>query len=258
MFNKLTNNEENSGYENSAVFYDLFAQNDDIPFYIEYAKKQNSPILDLAAGTGRVTIPLAEAGFKIYSLESSEAMLNQAKKKIALLPNEIKEKITLLKGNMTEFQLDIKFNLIIIPTSFGHCLTTDQQEACLRNIYNHLLDEGIFILDLFPGGILKEKGSFREKPVKLNQDREVIRSGKYSTDFIKQISVYELKFEVYEEGKLIDEIMEHSKVAVIFNREIEMLLKKLGFKIREQYCNWEKIPYEPTIKCKRRILVLTK
>jgi len=63
----------------------LLAQNDDIPFYLEQAKKQNSPILDLAAGTGRVTIPLAEAGFKIFSLESSEAMLNHAKKKITNL-----------------------------------------------------------------------------------------------------------------------------------------------------------------------------
>ena len=247
-----------SGYEKSALYYDLFAQKEDIPFYLEYAKKQKSPILDLAAGTGRVTIPIAKAGYKIYSLESSEAMYNQAKMKISLLLKEVKEKITLLKGNMISFQLDKKFNLIIIPTSFGHCLTTEQQESCLRNIYNHLSEKGIFILDLFPGGTLKEKGFFRDKSVKINQEREIIRLGKYSTDFIKQISNYELKYEIYEKGKLIDEIIEHSEVAVIFNREIDLLLKKSGFKIREQYCNWEKEHYKPSIECKRRILVLTK
>jgi len=234
----------------------LLAQNDDIPFYLEQAKKQNSPILDLAAGTGRVTIPLAEAGFKIFSLESSEAMLNQTKKKITNLSREVRDRITLIHGDMTDFQLEEKFKLIIIPNSFGHCLTTEKQLSCLKCISTHLSNDGLFILDLFPGGTLREKGTFKDNPVKINHNKEVVRTGIYYTDFIKQILELELKFEIYQNAKVIKEITEHSKVAVIFNREINLLLKNAEFEIREQFCNWTKQTYEPNLNCSRRILVL--
>ncbi|NIO00161.1 MAG: class I SAM-dependent methyltransferase, partial [Anaerolineae bacterium] len=45
---------------------------EDIPFYIGYAEETGGPILELACGTGRVLIPIAEAGFKVHGLDLSE------------------------------------------------------------------------------------------------------------------------------------------------------------------------------------------
>ena len=56
------------GYEAAAEFYDLFAKNDDIPFYLDYARRQGSPILDLAAGAGRVSFVLAREGFEVVEV----------------------------------------------------------------------------------------------------------------------------------------------------------------------------------------------
>ncbi len=42
------------GYDGVGEFYDLFTDDSDIPFYIWHAEKMGSPILDVAAGTGRV------------------------------------------------------------------------------------------------------------------------------------------------------------------------------------------------------------
>ncbi|MFX0093376.1 MAG: class I SAM-dependent methyltransferase, partial [Candidatus Hodarchaeota archaeon] len=119
------------GYERSARYYDLFASNDDLSFYKEYATHQGSPILDLACGTGRVAVPLAEDGHEVFGLDISPAMLEAAQTKRINLSEEINRRLTYTQGSMTDFHFNQKFNLIILPASFGHCLTTEEQLACL-------------------------------------------------------------------------------------------------------------------------------
>ncbi|MFX0063082.1 MAG: class I SAM-dependent methyltransferase [Candidatus Hermodarchaeota archaeon] len=255
---EFSKNDLNHGYEKSASYYDLFASNDDIPFYKEYAKQQKSPILDLASGTGRVSIPLAQEGYEVVGLELSPAMLEVTKTKYANLPEEVKKRLIFIQGSMTGFYLNQKFNLIILPSSFGHCLTTEQQLSCLSCVREHLTTTGKFILDLYPGGTLKEKGSFTDNPVSIDNKHVITRSGTYTTDLIKQMQHLKLKFQIYEQNRLIEEIDVDSEVAVIFNREINLLLRISGFRILEEYSNWEKVPYEPSLMCERRILVLGK
>jgi SAM-dependent methyltransferase len=246
-----------TGYDQAAQFYDLFANNDDLAFHFLFAKQQDGPILDLASGTARVTIPLAEKGFTVFGLESSQGMLKIANNKISKLAENIQQRIKLQQGDMVNFTFDMKFDLIIIPNSFGHCLTTNRQRKCLEAVKNHLTDKGIFILDLFPGGTLQKEGSFtNEKP--LDETKKVIRKGSYTTDFIKQIAEYNLEYLLIEENKTIKHFTEYSKVAVIFNREINLLLEIVGLKIVNEFCDWQKNPYRSTPDCTRRILILQK
>ena len=51
-------------YRDAAEYYDLFTVSNDIPFYLSMAEKYGSPILELACGTGRVALKLAEAGYE--------------------------------------------------------------------------------------------------------------------------------------------------------------------------------------------------
>ena len=50
----------------------------DVPFYVAEAKAANGPVLELACGTGRLTIPVAENGVEIVGLDSSPSMLEHA------------------------------------------------------------------------------------------------------------------------------------------------------------------------------------
>lgn len=76
----------NSGYEGKAEVYDLFADTFDLPFYLQYARKKGSPILDIAAGTGRVAFELAHNGFEVTALEKSPSMLAVARRKKKRFP----------------------------------------------------------------------------------------------------------------------------------------------------------------------------
>ncbi|MFW9794655.1 MAG: class I SAM-dependent methyltransferase, partial [Candidatus Thorarchaeota archaeon] len=124
-----------AGYEGIGEFYDVFADNSDLPFYIKYAERLGSPILDIAAGTGRVTFALAHKGFEVVALEQSPSMFSVAKKRLQDIPREVADRITIVEGSMTNFALDKKFRLIIIPTSFGHAMTTEDQLSTLRCIH---------------------------------------------------------------------------------------------------------------------------
>lgn len=246
------------GYEKCAEYYDLFANNDDIPFFLDIAKKCHGSILDLASGTGRITIPLAKAGFSITGLEFSPAMNEIATRKISKLSVATKKRIKLIQGDMISFKLDQLFKLIIIPSSFGHCLTTAQQKSCLVCIHEHLTNNGLFILDLYPGDTINKSGSFSDELRKIDNKSSVKRFGSYVTDFNKKISNYKLIFQIFEKNILIKEIEEESSVAVIYNEDINLLIKNVGFEIINEFCNWKKKLYKPNKNFKQRILVLKK
>ena len=57
----------------------LFADGrEDLPFWISLANEHGDPILELACGTGRVTLALAQAGFSVTGVDTSEGMLKEA------------------------------------------------------------------------------------------------------------------------------------------------------------------------------------
>lgn len=105
-------------YTSDAYFYDIDPREElkaDIPFFIDYASKMKGKVLELACGTGRITIPLAEAGNEIWALEFSEQMLEQFKNKLKKLSKDTVNKIHIIHGDMSDFKIDQKFPLIIIP-----------------------------------------------------------------------------------------------------------------------------------------------
>ncbi|MFX0115422.1 MAG: class I SAM-dependent methyltransferase [Candidatus Hodarchaeota archaeon] len=244
------------GYEKSAQFYDLFANNEDLPFFLELAEniEDFGPILDLAAGTGRVSFALAKAGFSVWSLEKSPAMLTLATKKLNKMSSEVVERVRLIKGDMSAFALDQKFPLIIIPQSFGHCVTTDQQLACLLCIRQHLTKRGICALDIYQGSSFERKSTWEDELRVLDSKRNIKRSGTYEIDPITQLISYQLKYEIFDDEKKIEELEEFSHAAIIYPREANLLIRFSGFSIFAEYGGWNKVPFDHSSRI--RILLL--
>ena len=253
----LKKKEENrAGYEGVAEFYDLFANNEDLPFYLKYARKYDSPILDIAAGTGRISFALALEGFKVTALDRSPSMLAIARQKLETAPLEVASLIEIIDGNMSDFSLNRKYSLIIIPGSFGHALTTEEQLSTLSCIHNHLSDDGVFILDLYPGGAMNEQSKFTDPPATLPGGRTVTRSGIINIDFTTQSFQIELTFQIENPEGKTKTIQVVSNAAVIFNREANLLMRISGFEILEEFGGFDERPY--TQDCGRRILILKK
>jgi SAM-dependent methyltransferase len=132
-------------YQKAAFLYD-FDNRDivkvDIPFYLEYAAKYPGDILELACGTGRVSIILAQNGYKVWGIDLSDSMLEQCRIKLSRQPKAVQDNVWIGKYDMSSFRLNRKFSLIIVPFRGFQSLTTDEaQRSCLKCVYEHLSDE---------------------------------------------------------------------------------------------------------------------
>ena len=114
-------------------------------FYASFVPA-GGPVLELACGTGRLTIPLAEYGVNITGLDNSQAMLAAAQAKATAQGVHP----TLLHGDMRDFSLDTRFDFIFLPNnSLGHLHSLPDIQACFASVRRHLSPAGRFVLEMF-------------------------------------------------------------------------------------------------------------
>lgn len=133
-------------YERVARLYDSYVRTDiDVPFFLREAKKAVGPVLELTAGTGRVSIPLLRAGIDLTCVDSSPAMLDILRDK--LRTEELSAEV--IQADVCELSLNRRFDLIFVPFhSFAEITDPTQQHQALSRIHDHLSDEGRFICTL--------------------------------------------------------------------------------------------------------------
>ncbi len=242
-------------YRDTAKYYEAFATRPDEPFYLEMAKRYSSPFLELGSGTGRITLLLAEAGYRIVGVELSPEMMDIAQENLEKLSEEAQSRVTFHSGDITDFNLNQKFSLIIIPSAFKFLLTLDDQLACLKCARNHLRDEGVFILDLYPGEAMEEDGSNTLGPLEIDGIL-VTKTYKFTNDLNTQTRTWDVTVEIVHSDGDVERIETQSITALTMPREGNLLVKAAGFEIVEEYGGWDFSPYKPDSW--RRILVLRK
>lgn len=102
-------------------------------------------ILDLACGTGSITVPLAKRGYSMTGLDLSSEMLALAQDKC----DEAKVKVRLSEQNIASFQAGSGFDAVICSFDGVNYLTAARDvQSCFARVCEALSDEGIFIFDI--------------------------------------------------------------------------------------------------------------
>jgi len=132
-----------------ARFYDLVYVDVrdavDVNFYLKKIRETTGPVLEIGVGTGRIFRRALAAGADMYGIDNSTSMLKHLRKK---LPPAEHRRVSLQSA--VDFKLDEKFNLILAPFRvFSHLNTIEEQLSALRNIQQHLTNQGLLIFDLF-------------------------------------------------------------------------------------------------------------
>lgn len=137
-------------YDLLAALYDeQYAHyRDDLAFYTRLAADYGSPVLELGAGSARVSAALARAGHQVVALEVSGEMIRRGRERLA--GEGLSEQVRYRQGDMRALELGERFSLIVAPfNAFMHLYTLSDQDAALAGVSAHLTRGGLFALDLY-------------------------------------------------------------------------------------------------------------
>lgn len=138
-----------SDYDGFAPIYDAWAADmtDDIDFYVDLAREADGPIVELAVGSGRVAIPIAERTAKrVIGIDSSSAMLAVARGRAAAAGADL----DLREGDMRDLALEEPAALVICPArALLHLPTWADRRRVFERVAAALLPGGRFAWNAF-------------------------------------------------------------------------------------------------------------
>ncbi|HEX5498487.1 MAG TPA: class I SAM-dependent methyltransferase, partial [Thermomicrobiales bacterium] len=123
---------------------------DDLDFFLNVARVVGDPILELGCGTGRLLVPLAEAGFRVVGVDRSPAMLARAERFAA--EAGVADQVALVETGMTDIDHvpGGPFGLVLIPLNgLLHLASAVEQRQALAAARRSLDPRGQLVLDLF-------------------------------------------------------------------------------------------------------------
>jgi len=144
-----------SGYgEDFSKFYDRF--------FGDYAEKaapvllrffaskadatQNSRVLDLGCGTGRLALRFLEAGYEVTGLDLSTDMLTLAETRCAKY--RIAGKADFIRGDISDFELEGPFAIVLSTyNSMNHLDRKEKLSRCFASVKKCLAQDGLFLFD---------------------------------------------------------------------------------------------------------------
>ena len=234
-------NDDFVSFYSDAQRYDLVmgahASGDQLNFYRRQVARYGEPVLELACGSGRFTIPLANEGVNITGVDISKDMLDLAKLKVS--KNEVN--IRFLQGDMRSFDLGEKFKFIFIPTqSLSHLHTRKDVEDCFSCVRQHLANEGRFLIELFNSSVrMLARESGRRYPVGQYEDpkagSQVFVAEEVSYNAASQVNHIRWFFRDEATNK---ETVLSFEMRQFFPQEIDALVWYNDFLIEHKYGNY--------------------
>src|SRR5216683_1197744 len=219
----------------------------DVAFYRSAARDFGDPVLELGCGTGRITMALAETGKRITGLDLSERMLERAVKKRAELRVEARERVHLVEGDMTRFDLGEKFRLVIIPfRPFQHLLEVQQQVDCLECVRKHLAPGGRLILDVFQTDAERMHDPVHMREMLVTEyktaDGRQVRITERVAAFhrAEQRNDVEMIFSITHRDGRQERLVFAWPLRYFFRYEVEHLLARCGFRVSAEYGDFDK------------------
>jgi SAM-dependent methyltransferase len=137
-----------SPYNPIARLYDAWSASvtEDVEFYVEEARASGGPVVELACGTGRISVPIAQAGISVIGVDASAGMLEVARE-YAATEGVV---LDLRLGDLREPPVPERVPLVLIPfRSLLHMTTEHERLRALRAARELLLPGGRLVFDVF-------------------------------------------------------------------------------------------------------------
>jgi SAM-dependent methyltransferase len=190
--------------------------------------------LELGIGTGRIAIPLAEAGVRVQGIDASEAMVGRlhAKRGGSAIP--------VMMGDFRDFTIDERFRLVyVVFNTFFGLLTQEDQVSCFRSVARHLTDEGVFAMEAFvPDATRWDRGQ-RVSATRVELDEVEIEVSMHDSLAQRTHSHHLI---VREDGVRLYPV----RIRYAYPSELDLMARLAGMRLRERWADWDRSPLAAT------------
>ena len=240
-------------YKAIAAYYDadnarLEMLKHDVPFLLGQLPKKRQDVLELAVGTARAAIPLAQAGHRVVGIDYVDDMLAIARRKrdaVGLTEKELR----LVRQDALKLNLNKRFDWAVILFNTLLAFTTlDELDRVLQNVRRHLKPRGRFFLDVFnPDHSMlareHERGLDRDVFHLPELDRTVFRTTDIARDMSAQRMRITTRYKWFDAfGRPRRETFAFD-MTCIFPRELHLLLERNGFALEHLWGNYDGSPF---------------
>ena len=218
---------------------------EDLDFWLDLAGRYGDPVLELGCGTGRVMVPLAQAGHTIFGLDRDKAMLQVLKERLNRRPVA---NLHFFQGEATCFNLAQKFGLILFPCNTYSTLAEAERAKCLKRVRGHLTPGGAFVASTVNPQVVFDL------PQSSYTEVEEIFPDPESDDPIQASSSWERRRNLFHVSWHYDRLMENGEVERVTLRITHELkdvsgyleeMEQCGLKPVAVYGDFDFSPYEP-------------
>ena len=217
-----------------------------LDFFLDVVRAARGPVLELACGTGRLTIPIAQALARdtarpVSGLDRSRAMLDAARRKAA----DAGASLELHEGDMRHFTLDRRFGVIFVAfNSLLHLATNDELADCMDCVRAHLTPDGVFAFDVFNPNVQLLARSPEERTTQTRIPDAALGEIHVETtmDYDAATQVNRAAWHLSARGRP-DFLTVPLHLRCLFPQELPVLLAASGFRLDERWGDFGREPF---------------
>ncbi|MFS0727681.1 class I SAM-dependent methyltransferase [Paenibacillus sp. 1P07SE] len=199
----------------------------DVTYYAGRLKDTAGRVLEVGCGSGRVLIPLLQAGIQAEGIDNSPAMLASCRNKC----REAGISPVLHEGDMSSFDLDACYDAIIIPGGSIQLIETREHLVqALACYHKHLCNDGILVLDTFLQTDFSQHTTKTRVWENDAQELITLEEKRVEVDLIRQRVISLLKYEKWREGRLMQSELQRLPLCWYGVEEFRLLLQDAGFR----------------------------
>ena len=198
------------------------------------ALARGGPVLELAIGTGRVALPLAERGLSVAGVEASAEMVAKLRAK------PLGASIPVTIGDMSDVAPEGAYDLVFLVFNTLFNLTSqDAQVRCFRNAAEHLTERGVFVIEAFVPSPAHFTDPDRVRPMRISMNSLVLEASMH--DAVRQLIRYQYVTLTRNGVRLTPLPMRYAWPA-----ELDLMGRLAGLELRERWAGWDRAPFTAT------------
>ncbi|MGE5690344.1 MAG: class I SAM-dependent DNA methyltransferase [Pseudomonadota bacterium] len=187
--------------------------------------------LELAIGTGRIALPLAERGVEVHGIDASERMVEKLRAK----PGG--DRIPVSIGDFADVGVEGTFRVVFVAfNTFFALEDQEEQVRCFANVASHLDEDGVFVIEAFVPDLTRFDRGQRVSSPRMGLDHVLLDVSQH--DPVAQVSFSQ--HVLIEDGRTS---IYPVRVRYAWPSELDLMARLAGLRLRARHADWSGTPF---------------